>query len=394
MLTTGYPRLGFVYPTRGRSRAEARRENRRIVRDAPIEAWLPTSRVVTGGGRSSVRPLLDCTDVRHPEHGSGLGTISVLTFAAASPSHRTATAVTAAGDLVYSSADRLYVATTVAGWYPVRGPGFRVPPRRAVTQVHAFALDGLATRYVGSGRVPGWVRDRWSFSEYDGRLRVATALGRDSWRPRENAVVVLEERGDRLTPVGRVAGIGRHEQIQSVRWFGDVAVMVTFRQTDPLFTLDLSDARDPRLLGEVRLPGFSSYLHPVGGDLLLGLGQDATTRGTVTGAQAATFDLTDLSRPHRVDAFSLPGQTGFVADTDPRAFTYLPGRRVALATLEDCSRGGTRLLSLAVGPGGALTETSGFRLDRWDAYRSRALPVDGGRVAVVSGARVRLISLA
>ena len=90
------------------------------------------------------------------------------------------------------------------------------------TEVHAFALDGPTTSYVASGRVPGTVRDRWSFSEHEGRLRVATALGR-GWDPRENSVQVLAEEGERLRVVGAVTGLGLREQIQSVRWLGDLA---------------------------------------------------------------------------------------------------------------------------------------------------------------------------
>ena len=132
--------------------------------------------------------------------------------------------------MVYSSTDRLYIATASGGWgqpIPVEGRGVDRRPAPPTTQVHAFALDGPSTAYVASGDVPGTVQDRWSFSEHDGRLRVATALG-DSWNPRENAVVVLEERDDDLVELGRVDEIGVNEQIQSVRWFGDLAIGVPY----------------------------------------------------------------------------------------------------------------------------------------------------------------------
>ena len=89
-----------------------------------------------------------------------------------------------------------------------------------------------------------------------------------------------------------------------MRWFGDLAVVVTFRQTDPLYTVDLSDPRHPRVVGTLQVPGFSSYLHPVGDGLLVGVGHDATAGGADRGAQAATFDLPDLGRVRRRTARS------------------------------------------------------------------------------------------
>jgi hypothetical protein len=142
-LTTGYPALDFVRPGRDRSRREARSENRRIVEGARLDRWLPG---LGDTGEDDERPLLDCTEVRHPERPAGFGTISVLTFPATDPTALTATAVTAAGDLVYSSTERLYVAT-------------RFGVHRG-TEVHAFAAAGPTTRYLASGRVPGQVRDR------------------------------------------------------------------------------------------------------------------------------------------------------------------------------------------------------------------------------------------
>ncbi len=322
VVSTSTPAIDFVQPRRGRTPREARVENRRRVRESDIEDWLPT---VSSDGSSS--PLVDCQDVAHPEDSSGYGTVTVVTLDPADPADRRTTAVTTSSDLVYSSADRLYLTSSRWGWW---GDADEEPP---TTDVHAFALDGPETSYVGTGEVPGQLRDRWSLSEHDGRLRVATALGRNPWNPRENAVVVLEERGGDLVEVGRVGRMGIREQIQSVRWFGEIAVVVTFRQVDPLYTLDLSDPAAPRVLGALKIPGFSSYLHPLGSDLLLGLGQDASRDGRTRGAQAAVFDLADLANPRRVDTEMFRRHTEFTAAWDPRAFTYLPDRRTAFATV-------------------------------------------------------------
>ncbi|HET6699263.1 MAG TPA: beta-propeller domain-containing protein, partial [Nocardioidaceae bacterium] len=174
-------------------------------------------------------------------------------------------------------------------------------------------------------------------------------------------------------------------------WFGALAVVVTFRQTDPLYTLDLSAPADPRLLGTLKIPGFSSYLHPVGDDLLLGLGQDASRSGRTRGAQAAVFDLTDLRDPRRTDTVAFARHTELAAAWDSRAFTYLPEQRIAVTTVQDVWNGRTRLAVLRVGSDGSLAATTTERLDRWSGP-VRALPV-GDRVALVSGGEVRLISV-
>ena len=390
VISTGAPTLDFVHPTRRRSAREATRENRKILRDSTITDWLP--QVHTGDDST---PLVACTDVRHPEEHSGTGTISVVTFAAETPGERSATAVTAGGHMVYSSTDRLYIATAAGGWgqpIPLAGRGAGRRPAPPTTQVHAFAIDGPSTAYVASGDVPGTVQDRWSFSEHDGRLRVATALG-DSWNPRENAVVVLEERDDDLVEVGRVDEIGVNEQIQSVRWFGDLAIVVTFRQVDPLYTVDLSDPAAPRVMGELKIPGFSSYLHPVGNGRLLGLGQDATLRGSTRGAQASLFDVSDLADPRRSGTAGFDRHTEFTTAWDSRAFTFLPERGIALAPVQDYRSGRTRIAVLQVHADGRLTRTLTEQVAGWRSGFVRTLPLGDGRVALVVGGDVGLLSV-
>ena len=383
VLTTGDPPLDFVSPNRDRSPREATRLNRQVVQDAPATAWLPGVRTSSG----AKQPLLGCSDVRHPMRSSGSGTISVLTFASGDLAGYHATAVTAAGDLVYSSARRLYVATSIEKTGQLGKVG-QVGGQLGTT-VHAFALDGRHTSYVGSGSVPGSVKDRWSLSEYDGHLRVVTALG-DVWRPRENAVVVLDERGGRLVQTGRVDGLGNGEQIMGVRWFGALAVVVTFRQTDPLYTLDLSDPAEPRVVGTLRVPGFSTYLHPVGGDLLVGVGHDATTTGSELGAQAATFDLRDLSHVRRDDTFGFGYGTSLGAETDPRTFTYLPSQRTIVTPVGSWEPNRSRFVALRVTPDGSLTQTASWSTGQVLGAGARVLPLGGDRVALVDD-RVRLV---
>lgn len=379
VLRTTTPTLDFVEPNRDRTEQEATEENRRIVRESELTDWLPTVRG-TEGSSSSAEQLVDCRDVRHPVGTSGAGpdwsTLSIVTLPFSDPADTTATAVTTPADTVYSSADRLYLA---------------LPGHDGSTGVHAFALEGRTTRYVASGSVDGHVRDRWSMDEEDGVLRLAVGFG-PGWSSSDNGIVTLREDGGRLERVGSVRGLGPDEEIKSVRWLGDLAVVVTFRQTDPLYTVDLSDPRRPRTLGELKIPGFSAYLHPIGDDRLLGVGQDATDQGQTLGGQVSVFDLADLTDPRRLSVLGLD-TVSLLSDTDPRAFTWLPEEQVGLVGTVDSLTGRTGFLELTVGDDGSVDagrrwSLPGYGWDGWGSGGSapRALPLGDGRVALVGGA--------
>jgi uncharacterized secreted protein with C-terminal beta-propeller domain len=376
----GLPPLRFVEPRSGvlgEHRAEQR--NREIVRTSRIEDWIPG---------------LSCDEVFHPESWSGPDTVAVWTFHPGSTEDASKVAVTGAGSEVYSSTDRLYVTST--DWQPrpqlldVPDAGVRpgpLPVTRTRTRIHAFALDGDSTRYVASGTIDGTIRDRWSLDEHDGHLRVAVSWLDRGLQPRDNGIVVLDEHGGRLEPVGALHGLGVGEQVQSVRWFDDLAVVVTFRQTDPLHTVDLSDADHPRRLGELRIPGFSAYLHPIGDDRLLGLGVDATLTGEQRGAQAAVFDAADATNVRQVGKVTFSRSSWLEASEDPHAFTWIPAAHAAVTSLQDGVR--ASMVLLRVGADGSLVSHDLGSVGGWG---SRALPLADGRFALV-GDRVQIVEV-
>jgi uncharacterized secreted protein with C-terminal beta-propeller domain len=164
--------------------------------------------------------------------------------------------------------------------------------------------------------------------EHDAILRVASTTSPGWWGnsgDSESRITMLREIGDGLVRVGMIDGLGKTEQIYSVRFMGDVAYVVTFRQTDPLYTVDLSDPRSPRLLGELKIPGYSAYLHPVADGRLLGIGQDATDEGMVQGSQVSLFDVSDLANPVRLDTHTLSEGTTSQVEYDHHAFLYWEG---------------------------------------------------------------------
>ena len=300
----------FVYPAGEQGEDVAEEANRQAVLDSELEDWLPTFSLESGGSVVDSGILPACDDVHAPTEFSGFGVTSVVSVAVDGSIEPSATtSVLAPGDTVYASTESVYVSTTT--WVdPVifedEDQWQSAWDARRVN-IHRFDItDPNQADYRSSGSVPGEIHNQFSLSEHDGHLRVVTTTG-DPWNETSDSQVrVLREAGGELTEVGMVGDIGRGEMVQSVRFVGDVGYVVTFRQVDPFYTIDLSDPQNPRILGELKIPGFSSYLHPISDDLVLGVGSDATDEGFVTGAKVSLFDVSDLSDPREIAVWTAP----------------------------------------------------------------------------------------
>lgn len=386
VLGTGLPDLDFVAPGRFRDDDDATRRNQDILRDSVIEDWVPG--VTTDDGTN---PIADCEDVNLPADAPANGGVYVVGLDAASPDDTAVTGLATDTDLAYESADRLYLATGGAAAFGFglcceRSQLPTIPEDLGRTDVHAFELDGAATTYVASGTVDGTIADRWAMDEYDGVLRVA--VGPSTATGNFNSILTLEEDGDDLVEIGHVHKLGIDEQIQSMRWYDGLAVMVTFRQVDPLYAIDLTDARHPRTLGHLKIPGFSSYLHPLGTRRLLGMGQ-----GADGSAQAAVFDLKDLTSPVRQAMVRYPQGTIAAAGVDPRQFTWLPERRVALTVITSGFEGQTGYVSVLTLADGVLSNRMVEVDYGYHVADIRLLPLASGRVALVTSDGVSFLRL-
>ena len=308
-----------------------------------LPAWMPRATLTRAdGGERRIRRLVRCRAVRHTRVFSGLDMVTVLTIDLDKGLPAVdADALMTDADTVYASPDALYVATR--RWIPPQRMAAGEPPR-LTTAVHRFdASERGRTVYRSSGEVRGYVLSQWALSEHEGHLRVATTEAPDWWagtvRESESHVTVLRERGTRLAEVGRVGGLGHGERIHGVRFIGDTGYVVTFRQTDPLYTVDLADPEHPRVLGELKILGYSAYLHPVGDDLLLGVGQDATAEGRRRGTQLSLFDVSDPRRPQRLQQRALAPGSSTAVEWDHRAFLYWPARRLTVIPVDDAAAG-------------------------------------------------------
>ena len=310
------------------------------VESTELRDWLPVEREIKDGKLGE--PSRRCTDFYAPSPGlASYGLTNVVSFDLLVPDDALGGAVILGhADQVYANDHALVLA---AADYRFE-TGFIQKQR---TVLHMFALDGDATSYQASGAVPGHIVDQFSIDERDGVLRVSTSarlwqnfvpplprlaeavasedgdevatLGRTT----DNRVLTLREKDGALVRLGATEPLGHDgEMIVSTRFLGDVGYVVTFRQTDPLIAVDLSDPAAPSVLGELEIPGFSDYMHPLGPDHLLTIGRDASSTGQVQGLMLQIFDVSDPTVPKRTHTWRFADGGYSEANVNHKAFTF------------------------------------------------------------------------
>ncbi len=398
------PRIHFPSDYRtGGDEATRVAANRAVIAHTGLASWLPRIEVTDHGvTRAATVP---CDAVRRPVSYSGGNLLTVLTFdlSADALGSGLPVSIAADGDTVYATPQSLYIASDQRWRFPATGAGGPgpimyggpdtarqapplLPPAATTGQAQAEpagppmgapseASSGATStsgpseqtfvyrfdtshagppRFAAAGRVPGYLVNQYAMSEWDSTLRLATTTG-TSWsiadgRPAgavtsQSAVYVLSTAGPVMRTIGSVGGLGVKERIYAVRFIGPVAYVVTFRQTDPLYTVDLTDPKNPQVRGSLQLTGYSAYLHPSSDTRLIGIGQQADAVGHVGGMQASLFDVSDLSAPARVATVAISGGQS-AAEFDPHAFLYWPADGLVVVPLQTYNASGS--------PGGVL----------------------------------------
>jgi inhibitor of cysteine peptidase len=210
-----------------------------------------------------------------------------------------------AGNNIYMSPSNLYVATH--SW---------LNNESCIYKLH---LEGTELSFAAKGKVPGHVLNQFSMDEWQGDLRVATTYDQDGMT--NNGIYILDQE---MALTGQLDGIAPGERIYSARFQGARGYLVTFEQVDPLFVLDLSNPEDPAILGVLKIPGFSTYLHPLDDQHLLGIGRDTelvedkdsqgqviSTRVLERGLKLAIFDVSDLNNPKEKFVVLLGGRGSY-----------------------------------------------------------------------------------
>lgn len=216
----------------------------------------------------------------------------------------------------YASSSALYLISSEYHWFN----GFNSYSQRST--IYKFDYTG-PLQFKGRGSVGGTTLNQFSVSEYNDVLRIATT----EWSSAAgvvNTLYCLQEADGSLESVGNLSGLGKEgETIRSVRFVGDKGFVVTFRQTDPFYTLDLSDPANPKKVGELAIPGFSEYMHPVDASRILAIGRDADENGIRAGLQVQLFDISDFANPTLADKITIGDRyTYSEAEYNHKAFAY------------------------------------------------------------------------
>ena len=316
-------------------------QNEQLIRAQTLADWLPAGRVTVNGVTSILAQ--DCGSFAKVNAPVRLGTVTVATLNLDTPDQLDRTTIMGEAGEIYASAKNLYVANRHWWWWPQ-------PGQKDATYLHKFDIsDPQKAVYVASGQADGHILDQFSMDEDDtGYFRIATTIASRELDPQNpqnwwgrlvttNRVSVMAEVTGSLVTVGESDDVAKGERITSSRFIGNTAYVVTFRQVDPLFVFDLKNPMKPEKVGELKVPGFSSYIHPLGPDHLLTIGTYMPEPDPVTGAvdwrarrvQLVIFDVSDKTNPVQSHV-QLVGTaySSSEAQWDHKAFNYFAAKKL------------------------------------------------------------------
>lgn len=297
------------------------------IEDMTLEELMPFYSDITdasyeGQGRQLIAP----EDFYHPNVDGGGSIVTVMTFDLDNPDQPfTSTGVVADASIVYASTEALYCTST---YWNRSGPDSNEPAEQTI--IYKFDISGDQVTGQGYASVNGRVLNQFSLGEYDGVLRIGTTTGW-SWGTEatsKNHVYCLKSQDGELGIIGRLEDIEPGEQLYSARFIGPRGFLVTFVNIDPLFTLDLSDPYNPKEVGKLVIPGYSTYLHPWGENYLIAIGKHAIeVEGEgfawYQGVQLSMFDISDFANPTLVKTEVIGDRgTGSEALYNHKAFTF------------------------------------------------------------------------
>ncbi len=297
---------------------------------SPVDAasLLPKYTQTHANGAETSGTVVTWENLYRPTDPDGFGVVTVISLDVDDDAGFSALGVVAEPGLIYSSLDALYLTDTNYDW---QGNS------RTTTDIYKFAYQGRSAIASATGTVPGRILNQYSMGEHNGNLRVASTidatfsfdgLGVGTVSESQNAVYVLGQSGNSLGILGRVENIAPGETIQSARFIGDKGYVVTFRQIDPFFTMDMSDPTSPRVVGELKVPGFSTFLTPIDENHILAVGQYIPPDDSFGnwGVQLSIFDVTDFANPTQMSNVVLGAEANTSAYSealwDPKALTY------------------------------------------------------------------------
>ncbi|NIO45096.1 MAG: hypothetical protein GTN36_06130 [Candidatus Aenigmarchaeota archaeon] len=292
--------------------------NQPIYYQAEEDIKIPEMKVGT-----QVRPLCDCDDIYYfdiPDRSYRMTIITSVNTQNDNEDIKSKTFLTGDTQNIFVSLNNIYLTQTTHSYVPEMESGEK-------TVIHKIAIKGGDVEYKAEGGVPGNVLNQFSMDEFNGYFRIATTIGHvsRSGGGSTNNVYVLD---DNLNTVGRLEDLAPGERIYSARFMGNKGYLVTFRKVDPLFVIDLSDPFNPKVLGKLKIPGYSDYLHPYDENHIIGVGKEtiAAESGDFSwyqGVKISLFDVSDVSMPKEVSKLEIGdrGTDSYVL-TDHKAFLF------------------------------------------------------------------------
>lgn len=215
---------------------------------------------------------------------------------------------------IFSDGGELYVSNDNIYWYETQWSD------KTETVIKRISYKDGKLKAEASGKVDGYINDSFSIDEYDGYLRVVTT------DDETNGLYILDSK---MKEVGSITGLAEGEQVYSARLLGDTGYFVTYEQTDPLFSVDLSDPKNPKIIGKLKIPGFSEYLHFYGENQLLGIGMDVDEDGfTTNGVKLSMFDISDSSDVKEIQKYTLENVYSAAVMYDYKAVLIDPEKNV------------------------------------------------------------------
>ncbi len=315
-----------------------RQKNLAAIANADVLASLPSAKE---GGADAVPA---CNGYYRPSLAEGRTFTTLYSMDMVGDEKPTSATVVSDPGVVYASETGLYMSVprskaVARDWYPSMGS------EAHASLVHAFRIGNRPslTAYEASGIVKGRVLNQFALDEYDGRLRVATTSGHTPDPKVHSTMSVLERRGKSLVLTGKVDDIAPSEDIRSVRFDGPRAFVVTFKKTDPLYVFDLEKSSAPRIAGELKIPGFSTYMHMMDPEHLLTIGYDAEDQGNFawfSGVMLQIFDVADMNNP-KLAHKEVIGTRGSSSEalTNHLAFTYYAPKNLLALPMTICEGG-------------------------------------------------------
>ncbi|ARK25211.1 hypothetical protein SporoP37_11450 [Sporosarcina sp. P37] len=284
-------------------------------------------KVYDSAANQSVQPInLDKVSILPGAMEPSYSVITTLDLESGESAGTETKAYLGSGEQLYMSADHIYLTSTL---YQDQQQGN--------SEVFKFGLAGTQVHFLNAAQLKGSILNQFSMDEHDGYFRTVTTEGNlwDEQNKAKNHLFILDEN---MRQVGSVEDLAVNERIYSARFIGDKAYMVTFRETDPLFVMDVADPHNPQVLGELKIPGFSNYLHPIDEGHLIGFGYETVAKKNpqggapiiqTRGMKVSLFDVTDFTNP-KEKAAEIIGGTGTYSSVqhDHHALFIHPSRHL------------------------------------------------------------------